>query len=129
MGDATCPDLTECDPLDWSKTAELEWSWSRFHPRKQAAGETFSHQQRVLLSTPAVYYSCESVREKGEMRKGEQLVHAAECMRTTAAPGAVLFFRDECGFVLPPGLDNPAELGKTSKEGETNQGYRLITYI
>lgn len=116
------PALDECEALDWSKTPALEWAWENkfLSGSSSAAGVSFSHTQRVLMSAAAVYYSNESVREKGDMKLPEQNVHAAECMRSTAAPGAILFFRDTCGFVLPAGLENPAELGKTAKEGNGN---------
>ncbi|CAB1098621.1 unnamed protein product [Ectocarpus sp. CCAP 1310/34] len=119
-------DLSTCEPLDWAtdNSKDLEWAWDRFLSRPSHSGEPWTRQQRVLLQNPALYYSNQSVREKGEMQEAQQWRHAAECMRTTAAPGTILFFRDVCNFRIPKGL-NAAQLGRTSGRGERGFGTTL----
>ncbi|CAN0470267.1 unnamed protein product, partial [Ectocarpus sp. 12 AP-2014] len=47
------------------------------------------------------------------MQAPDMHAHAANCMRTFAAPGIILFLTQSCGFSMPHGLD-AAELGKVS---------------
>lgn len=121
------PDLETCDPIDdWVCTPDIKWAWDRFLVRKSTNGEPWTHQQRVLLQNPVIFYCNLSVREKGEMKDHEQRAHAAECMRTTAGPGTILFFRETCKFTIPQGLD-AGELGKTSLKGEEVYAAHLST--
>ncbi|CAB1103803.1 unnamed protein product [Ectocarpus sp. CCAP 1310/34] len=64
-------DLSTCEPLDWAtdNSKDLEWAWDRFLSRPSHSGEPWTHQQRVLLQNSALYYSNQSVREKGEMQE------------------------------------------------------------
>lgn len=112
------PDLSDCEAIEWDTSPELTWSWERLLSRLQQSqhGE-WSHQQRIFVQNPALYYSNQSVREKGDMQDREQWMHAAECMQTTAAPGTILLFRDVCGFTISAGL-SAAQLGRTSSVGE-----------
>ncbi|CAB1098630.1 unnamed protein product [Ectocarpus sp. CCAP 1310/34] len=115
------PVLSECEPIEsWGADQprqEIVWSWNRFVAMGPRGG-AWTHQQRRLLQNPAAYYANQSVRDKDDMQAPDMHAHAANCMRTFAAPGIILFLTQSCGFSMPHGLD-AGELGKVSEnDGE-----------
>lgn len=80
------PAPDECGRLDWVNTSTR----TGMGENDFVGFSNLSRAQRVLMPSPTVYYSNESAGEKGNMKLPEQNAHAAECMRSTAAPGALV---------------------------------------